>query len=402
MASGSQGCGGKKAGGANLKGTFQNNYDFSVPSLYGQNLDKEGMILGTNTKDVKKRVIIMRRAGMFKVGCLTVLLGTFLVLLPAGHGLAAITGACVNCHTMHNSQNGGTVTSDGNTHGYLLLASCIGCHTGSFSSTTIPKVDKTTNILAGGSFKTTIADAKAKRHDVIDITDFSTGDDSYGVNGTPGNSESDLTVTPTELRCAGAKGCHGRHDAASTTSDKGIKGFHHAAPAVSGYRFLWIGTSATAGTVVLGKKSSDYEATVSSSNHNVYSADATAGISKYCAECHGVFHGTGNTGSSSPFTRHPTDRRLGTGGASWTWASFNWAAQTAPYDNTPVAFTNMSGIETNTAYFGTDNGSIAAVMCLSCHRAHGSANDDILRWSYDSSAGGASKEKCLACHYNQR
>ncbi len=312
----------------------------------------------------------------------------------------AVQGPCVNCHTMHNSQNGTPMTADGNTHSYLLLASCIGCHTGSFQATTIPKVDKTTSILAGGSLNTSVANAKSKRHDITDL--FTGGDDSYGANPTPGYAaaETNLLVSPTELRCAGSKGCHGRHS--TPDPDAGIKGFHHASVSNAGYRFLWLTTS-DPGTSITGKGVSGYEANgATSSSHNVYSADATIGISRLCGECHGDFHGTADTNASSPFIRHPTDRVMGGGGAGWTWNSFDWGNQTAPYDNTPVAFTDMSTIATNTAYFGSDNGTIAAVMCLSCHRAHGSANADILRWAYDVSAGSGLKEKCLACHYKQR
>jgi hypothetical protein len=242
------------------------------------------------------------------------------------------------------------------------------------------------------------------------VTDIFNGGDT-GMNGTPGQLSNSLQVGPTELDCAGALGCHGRHDSLSNSSDAGIKGFHHGSVGQSGYRFLWIGNSANNGTPVLGKGAADWEeGGAASSNHNVYSADLIAGISRYCAYCHGEFHdaeGEVGTGTAlDPFVRHPTDRALGTGGANWSWGNFNW--QTTAYNQTPLAFTdfisvNYTNVNTNTVYFGnTDYGTTGAVMCLSCHRAHGSQYEDILRWEYDMVAGTNSTAGCLACHYLQR
>jgi predicted CXXCH cytochrome family protein len=331
------------------------------------------------------------------------------VLLSCGLALA-ITGLCSSCHTMHNSQNGAPVTFDDNAHAHLLRASCIGCHTGNFGNN-YPKVDIGTNsYLAGGSFNTSVATSMAKRHDVTDL--FNVGDTD--MNGTPGLGSNSVlnNVSPTNLNCAGETGCHGRHDANSNTSDSGIDGFHHKS-VTPGYRFLWIGTSANNGTPVLGTEETAYEAGgATDSAHNVYSADSTgtAGISKYCAQCHGEFHGTTNTVSAGSFIRHPTDWVLGSGGANWSWSNFNWGNQTNPYNNTPLAFTdftsaNFTNVNTNTPYLSTtDYGAVGAVMCLSCHRAHGSQYDYILRWDYTVEAGNntSGREQCLACHYTQR
>lgn len=42
------------------------------------------------------------------------------------------------------------------------------------------------------------------------------------------------------------------------------------------------------------------------------------------------------------------------------------------------------------------------VMCLSCHRAHGSPYPDMLRFDYNMEAGGGtSTDGCFKCHTNK-
>ncbi len=44
------------------------------------------------------------------------------------------------------------------------------------------------------------------------------------------------------------------------------------------------------------------------------------------------------------------------------------------------------------------------VTCLSCHRAHGTENDDLLRWEYSTQDAGTDTADygCLGCHDRQR
>ena len=155
--------------------------------------------------------------------------------------MAAVTGACVGCHTMHNSQAGSSMAMDesgtktATPYAHLTLSSCVGCH---FEAVTgvpsAPKIDAKTpeTLTAGGTFNTDAgyATTMAKRHDVIEI--WSIGDTAMAA--TPGTSDSTQTPTPTELTCAGTKGCHGTSSVAD--SDAAIKGFHHGSK--EGYRYL--------------------------------------------------------------------------------------------------------------------------------------------------------------------
>jgi len=317
-----------------------------------------------------------------------ILLSVFLVYGQAD----ALSGSCGGCHTMHNSQDG----VDGSGPNELLLKStCAGCHT--TGSAIGPQIDKTSEILAGGSFDTTtIATTAAKRHDVQDLSL------TEGIAATPGNGgDSIITLSPNDLTCAGAKGCHGKH-VTGMGSDAGISGSHHGA-ADATYRFLWIGTSVSP-TAVFGIGDADREATVSNTDHNVYSADSTQGISSFCNQCHGEFHGTDATetgGTASPWKRHPTDYKLFTiAGADWDDSQTNLNA-----DDAPIGLVSIGTNVTTTNYYqdgviDTDN---SAVICLSCHRAHGSSNDDLLRWDYSTmNAGEGGTTGCLSCHYAQR
>ncbi len=329
---------------------------------------------------------------MKKIVMITFLMALSVVMM---YGMAnAISGVCSSCHTMHDSQDGNVVATAG-PNGLLLKSSgCLGCHTGA-GIAGAPIVDKNTmtNVAAGGTFNVAIADDDSKRHDVADISALG----ESAITTTPGNAgDSVITVAPNALTCAGAKGCHG-NNTAGYDSNAGIRGSHHATNAT--YRFLWIGTNMT--TPVLGEGEATWEQTAAANTkHNVYSAHATQGISSLCNKCHGEFHGTGaaETGATaSPWKRHPTDYKLFAGGAGWTIGSI------ADLDfKYPVGIVNITSEDTTTDYYGTPTNEVA-VICLSCHRAHGSDQADLLRFDYTAmSAGTGVKTGCLACHQAQQ
>jgi predicted CXXCH cytochrome family protein len=356
-------------------------------------------LANTKRKEVKK---MKKKLSI----CLIILLSLVLVY---GFADAKVTGRCDNCHTMHNSQNGAPQAKDDSgaltttAQGHLAKASCLGCHgIGGVVVGGAPNIFAavSTDMTAGGSFSTAIAGAKSKRHDITDV--FAGGDDSYAsgtvANGTPGAAAGTLgkDMDALTLTCAGATGCHGKHTA-GYDSDAGIRGFHHGT--FTGYRYL----QTKAGTAITGTGSAMWEKTASgpgsASQHNVYSSDSSAGISKYCAECHGMFHGTINTQSGTTWVRHPTDTLLTglTGGTT----NIDITSDTA-FQNTPVGFDPIT-TQTTTAITGYDKAT-AKVICVSCHRAHGSAQDDILRFAYaDQTAGqGSVTLGCKNCHVAQR
>jgi predicted CXXCH cytochrome family protein len=109
-------------------------------------------------------------------------------------------------------------------------------------------------------------------------------------------------------------------------------------------------------------------------------------ISSFCGGCHGKFHKEADIGSSSPWKRHPTDITLyDKGGEYQGYDTVNSYSVEAP-----VAWTDPASPSLGTA----------VVMCLSCHRPHGSDQPDMLRWDYSTMiAGGTSTDTgCFTCH----
>jgi hypothetical protein len=336
--------------------------------------------------------------------CLILILSLVLV---SGFAYAQVTGRCDNCHTMHNSQNGARMADQDTPYAHLTKSSCLGCHGAAGSVvggapnvfTAVGAADRT----AGGTFKATVVDAAAgdyhKVHNVTDIT--WTIPEVELLNATPGAESGGYTepAGASQLTCAGTLGCHGEHGA-GLNSDAGIRGFHHGGK--TGYRYLQFFDGGTTHTPILGKGSSDWEkGGATSGNHNVYFAmngingATNDSINALCALCHGDFHGGTDVQSGSNWIRHPTENLLS---AASGW---NMASVTVDYENNPFSFngSDYTSAAPTTAYTTTG----ARVACISCHRAHGTANNDILRWDYATmTAGGSGTTGCLGCHHLQR
>jgi len=322
-----------------------------------------------------------------------------MVALFCGTGYAAVSGRCDICHTMHNSQAGTTMAVDASNNptttpnAHLCLSSCVGCHSKAAVSVNAPKIDATygSDSCAGGTFKPASATDQMIHNVDVAIHDLGVDSEFAGADDIPGLTSGGLngkgiSNLPEDLTCAGANGCHG--DATITGNDLGIGGFHHGSK--TGWRYLQIADGQAA---VSGLGSSDWEAgQPDANNHNVYSSSTTIGISKLCGNCHPNFHGLANTKPGSDWIRHPTDATL----------PGSWAPNTGAelYSQHPFAFADVGTKSTTSAYNETD----AQVMCLSCHRAHGSPYDDILRWTYaDQCAGSTTTDHgCLGCHSKQR
>ena len=350
------------------------------------------------------------------------------MVIGLGYGYSmAITGQCSNCHTMHNSQNNAAMTSDGITHDSLLRATCVSCHTATQAGMTTqfnaPAVYHSAGLTAADTPGPGTTNAGGDFY-------YVTLNDSYGHNvagiasadgtlttppGFDGNA-TDSTVTGysfgqvaggnwtsgSQVTCAGATGCHGNHTA--TDPMAAIKGAHHnnggtndvistAPTTVAGsYRFL-------AG--IMGQEDADWQWTASSTDHNEYygvddktgrngvnSYSNTNTISFLCAECHGNFHSDIDVDepAGSPWRRHPTDVALPTGGEYANYTTYSIEA--------PVARPSITGTVSSSVTAGTD-----VVMCLSCHRAHGSNQPDMLRWDYSTMiANSGNTGGCFTCH----
>ena len=117
-------------------------------------------------------------------------------------------------------------------------------------------------------------------------------------------------------------------------------------------------------------------------------------VSGFCITCHGKFHSVGaastggDNGTGGAFLRHPSDYVIKESGE---YAAYDVYSVTAP-----VARPDLAVIaDTAAVVGGTD-----MVMCLSCHQAHATPNDGMLRFDYSLivAGGGATGQGCLACH----
>ena len=122
-------------------------------------------------------------------------------------------------------------------------------------------------------------------------------------------------------------------------------------------------------------------------------------VSGFCITCHGKFHSSGdggdivNNGISGAFLRHPADYVIPNTGEFAAYTVYNITA--------PVARPTLFAATSSTVTPGTD-----MVMCLSCHKAHGTQYDYKLRFDYTAMIAGGyadiasavSQGGCLACH----
>ncbi|BCA79359.1 cytochrome c3 family protein [Desulfuromonas sp. AOP6] len=323
-----------------------------------------------------------------------VLLAGCLSFIASGTAFA-VSGPCVNCHTMHQTDGSGNVMSGAST-ALLNKADCYACHSG--ASGGAPKVDKQTNISAGGSFYWVDQGVDTVGHNVAYLTNNTDGILTAPPGFGSGEAAPDTSVpfggtyTNQALTCAGTTGCHGTHSIASDMA--ALQGAHHsnasgavdaALDALPGdsYRFL---------KGIKGYEDPEYE--VGTGHNRYYGVDGGGDnqtISALCARCHGQFHGDAETYADG-WIRHPTDLDLSSAfGSEYVVTAYD---KNVPLGSSVVAMSDSVDSTTN---------SNQVVTCLSCHRAHGSDQPDLLRWAYTDMVAGTSDAAiagtgCFYCH----
>jgi len=330
----------------------------------------------------------------------------------SGISQAKVTGVCSNCHTMHNSQggqpmareySGGSLVDDPDPNPALLINDCIGCHFDVGSSTIVGNTpivlnaSLPTEALAGGNFYYVDQVDYANGHNVASISP----QESPPMDVPPGFKENVSIPGGTgpaswdqQLTCAGTWGCHGNRNEENPYIS--IYGAHHTVGSIDGstvgtsYRFLY---------GVLGAEHVTWEQGIveNPATHNGYKGNPDyAGmdtISYLCGQCHGNYHahgslgGTTQVGSTSPWLRHPCD--ISFSDVSGGYTNSEYADYTTYSSTAPVAYSSPTGSETT-----VDASSI--IMCLSCHRAHGSPHYKLMRWDYKGWPPGTNG--CNVCH----
>ena len=361
---------------------------------------------------------------------------------------AQVTGQCADCHTMHNSQDGvgmamewdstyeNLSTSSTPFPKLLIRSGCLGCHAGTYNSSgdqlescakvlasSEPAYSLTTPVTSAGGNFWWVKTFDATGHNVAGIAGVDGAlsyqppgfDVNYDDAGHGGARNAGVATWSTQLTCAGTNGCHGT--AAATDDFTAISGAHHGVDATidgltctTSYRFL---------NGIIGIEDGDWEYTIADGDHNQYHGEDrgdtstqsdTRTISYLCCECHGQFHAADDGTGASPWLRHPTDFDMGIVAADTDkeYQFYNTGAgggAAAPYSTTaPVATdqTSITGVK-STVFVVADD---AIVTCISCHRAHGSPYDDLLRWQYnegeagdiEAASGTAGNVGCFICH----
>jgi hypothetical protein len=349
------------------------------------------------------------------------------LICPYAH--SKITGQCVNCHTMHNSQGGEDMATFGPTgkpwktdtaQPALLRGTCLGCHgqgTGNkieiINGSETPQVYHTDSLdLAGGNFRY-IDDNDNRGHNIY--MDLGNKEDTL-LNAPGHHIIIDSPSLVERFTCAGGSGCHGKRTPGNNVGLAAIKGAHHqntdgwcgnADTTANSYRFLY-------GVKGFENMSTHKYENFDTTNHNEYfgatsptiiDADTECmtchnysdsmtitvpgnTISGFCGTCHERFYAQNSIGgTSSPFIKHPTDIVLPSDGE---YASYETYSVEAPVGRTTVPISMSS-----TVLPGTD-----VVTCLSCHAAHATNYPDLLRWNYDEiiSGSGGSDTGCFTCH----
>ncbi len=345
-------------------------------------------------------------------------LAVTVVLVRFDRAGALVSGECSSCHTVHNSQDGLPMNYDGSTspNEKLLRGDCVGCHAQNTSSNivnTIPQVyHSATTDLAGGNFSYVVT-TDSTGHNVLGIAsaDATLGNAPPGYNSTYDPSSTGYS-TSSRLTCAGSNGCHGNRD--TTDEWTALTGAHHGDDSILQYgtSFTLTGQGASVATSyrflykIKGADDSDWQGTWSTTDHNEYLGEAysTRGttsswtamkgtISELCSECHANFHlgGSSGIGTASPWLRHPTDVIIPNSG--------EFASISGTYNGTvPVGRPEASLSDGLSSAIGTVTAGTDRVICLSCHRAHGSPYFKALRWNYKSSSLATALYGCNVCH----
>ncbi|MEO0145178.1 MAG: cytochrome c3 family protein [candidate division WOR-3 bacterium] len=356
---------------------------------------------------------------------LVLFLAILFIFFFSKNGYSISSSLCSNCHTMHASYFENGTHEVKAAQPLLLKYNCLGCHGVGGSSRVIylgniavPQVLHSDPVdLAGGNFAY-ITGAKQgngtpnrRGHNVIELGIM---EDAFG-SEPPGFPHGLYGVNFKEnFSCAGPFGCHGPNRYyGGPTGTASLKGAHHNN--ISG-KIEETDFNATSGRFyrflhgVWGFEVSDWE-NRDSTHHNEYYGTSSpttqyypncnechnvsmgVGVgakyhtmSNFCATCHGKFHESDSTGSSSPWLRHPTDRVIPNNGEFINYTTYDV--------NVPVARTTVPNAPSSTVTPGQD-----VVMCLSCHYAHAGPYPSMLRWDYNAVlAGSPEKIGCKKCH----
>lgn len=313
--------------------------------------------------------------------------------LAAGSAMAFHNGGvahCDGCHSMHNSPENPV---SGTANGTLLKGSdasstCLNCHDGA-ARYHVNSADGS-NAKAGGDFYWV-----ANPYDVnVRGTTYQYGGENAGhsIVAFDFGMTADTTNTqaPGGTYSASLLGCTSCHDAHGQVQD-GTKG--GSLPiSVSGSYGETVPTGTIAGNFrILGDSAYEagdhtgdgfnftYDAPVAiSSSYAGESSRYGSGMSNWCGNCHGDY--------LSGVGKHPVNAALNGFGSNYNSyvATGNFTgSQATAYDDLVPFETGATDNSTLAPYSTEGPVPGAQVMCLTCHRAHASANNNAGRWDFE-------------------
>ena len=360
----------------------------------------------------------------------------FIVLIAALSGLsrARVTGECSNCHTMHNSQ-GGTNMQIGydpatDAQASLLRANgCLGCHATSLGgtwqgvggapivyNTSVPTYgDGNVGLAAGNFYYTKTAsgadNTTSRGHSLTCVGFADNADTPTGQRTSCATNDCHQTGTSTTgLQGHGCEACH------LPAHHKGDTSGGWADADDGYYRFLGPIRAADGGSDdhvrgVRGYEDDDWQKTCDSSDHNEYSGEDKNGgyfsISHFCAGCHSTSSDPSECKnfcvSSPPEKFHAANLELPDPEVSSYdgYVGYNGPPPGGPWDYEPMLPIARSDIATGGPYpyNKVSHSSTDHLMCLTCHRAHASPYDNMLRWDNMLVLGDQeSYYGCIGCH----
>jgi hypothetical protein len=358
-----------------------------------------------------------------------------LFFLPQVANAKIVDSNCIECHTD---------SAIADPDGFLWGVDCVTCHALGLDErivvlpggTLVPQVYHTDyrGDLAGGNFayisgsKVGVGlEGSRKGHDVIDL--FPGGDDIliYPPGFIHGENPINFKY---RLSCAGANGCHGvRNQLMEDSTGKlvprigmsALQGAHHANEdgplrvadtVANSYRFLmgvrglenpypqdpWQNVTPAIHNEYYGEPyrvgderhrhcSKCHYGSTQATTYSYITAPRNS-MSGFCITCHSNFHARQRPGTTA-FLRHPSDFVIPDKGEYGQYIFYDLTA--------PVARPWVYEMPSDLVYPGKD-----MVMCLSCHMAHASPYDGLLRFDFTRMVAGNADPSvgagCFACH----
>ena len=328
------------------------------------------------------------------------------LMLAVGSAYAFHDGGvakCDGCHTMHNSNNGALFSANAAKDQRLLKGSdpsstCMLCHKGATSTPTSYKIatDNGSALTPGGDFfwvktgysypngrgGTVVHDAQQSGHNII-AADFGFAADTVNTVA-PGGA-----YAAADLTCVSCHDPHGKQNGGTPNGEDAIEmsGSYEGAVAIAGaqlgnYRILGdAGYRAINAAAPVAVTSATVKFGDTDTSHVAYGS----GMSEWCGSCHGDFLDT--AGATTGSHRHPAGNNVAAELTAEIIDNYNSYIASGDWQPGLATYSALVPFETGSTDLTTlDPESLAGpatganVMCLSCHRAHASAWNNMTRW----------------------